>query len=54
VTIFFTFWGLNILRCREKVQVKKGFIERMFGLMMPRGMGKLGLSRMNMGAWGRR
>ena len=52
VTIFFTFWGLNILRRPEKASVKKTFIERMFGLMMPRGTKKLGLSRMNMGGLG--
>ena len=48
VTMFFTFWGLNILRRPEKVDVKKTFVERMFGAMMPRGTKKLGLSRMNM------
>ena len=48
VTMFFTFWGLNILRRPEKVSVVKSFIERMFGFMMPRGTKKLGLSRMNM------
>jgi len=48
VTMFFTFWGLNILRKPEKVKVKKGFLEKMFGMMMPRGASKLGLSKMNM------
>ncbi|MBE6829790.1 MAG: pyridine nucleotide-disulfide oxidoreductase [Ruminococcaceae bacterium] len=48
VTMFFTFWGLNILRRSEKVPVKKNFIESMFGRMMPRGSKKLGLSKMNM------
>ena len=48
VTMFFTFWGLNILRKDEKVSVKKGFIDRMFGAMMPRGSKKLKLSNMNM------
>lgn len=52
VSMFFTFWGLNILRKPEKVKVKKNFIERMFGFMMPRGAGKLGLSNMNMGGMG--
>ena len=54
VTMFFTFWGLNVLRRREKVKVQKTFIERMFGAMMPRGTGKLKLSNMNMmgmGSW---
>ncbi len=48
VTMFFTFWGLNILRRHEKVKVKKSFIESMFGTMMPRGTKKLTLSKMNM------
>ncbi|MDF2503737.1 MAG: NAD(FAD)-dependent dehydrogenase [Clostridium sp.] len=48
VTMFFTFWGLNILRRNEKVPVKKGFIGKMFGMMMPRGSKKLKLSNMNM------
>ena len=52
VTVFFTFWGLNILRRAKKVRVKKTFIEKMFGKMMPRGTKKLGLSRMNMGGKG--
>lgn len=52
VTIFFTFWGLNILRKPKKVRVKKTFIEKMFGKMMPRGTKKLGLSRMNMHGMG--
>ena len=37
VTMFFTFWGLNVLRRAERVRVKKNLIERMFGWMMPRG-----------------
>lgn len=52
VTMFFTFWGLNILRRPKKIKVKKTFIEKMFGFMMPRGSKKLGLSRMNMGGAG--
>jgi CoA-disulfide reductase len=48
VTMFFTFWGLNILRKHEKVTVQKGFMDKMFGMMMPRGSRKLRLSNMNM------
>lgn len=48
VNMFFTFWGLNVLRKNEKVRVKKDFISKMFGMMMPRGSKKLGLSKMNM------
>ena len=52
VVMFFTFWGLNVLRKPEKVSVAKDFMSRMFGMMMPRGSQKLGLSRMNMGGMG--
>ncbi|MEE4195302.1 MAG: FAD-dependent oxidoreductase [Anaerolineae bacterium] len=52
VTMFFTFWGLNALRKPEKVNVKKTFIERMFGWMMPRGADKMTLSQMNMAGAG--
>lgn len=52
VTMFFTFWGLNALRRPEKQSVKKSFIEKMFGAMMPRGVKKLTLSRMNMAGMG--
>ncbi len=48
VTMFFTFWGLNILRKHDKVSVQKGFMDNMFGMMMPRGSKRLGLSKMNM------
>ncbi|MDQ0162154.1 DsrE/DsrF/DrsH-like family protein [Aeribacillus alveayuensis] len=47
VTIFHTFWGLNALRKDQQVPVKKGFLEKMFGKMMPRGADKMGLSKMN-------
>lgn len=52
VTMFFTFWGLNVLRKSEKVGVSKNLIERMFGWMMPRGADRLKLSKMNMGGMG--
>ncbi|MFW5780362.1 MAG: CoA-disulfide reductase [Bacillota bacterium] len=52
VSMFFTFWGLNILRKPKKVKIKKDFLSAMFAKMMPRGVGKLGLSKMNMGGMG--
>lgn len=52
VTIFFTFWGLNVLRKPKGPSVSKGLLDRMFGMMMPKGTGKLGLSRMNMAGIG--
>ncbi len=52
VTMFFTFWGLNVLRRDSKEKVDKSFVEAMFGTMMPRGSEKLKLSKMNMGGMG--
>ncbi|ABO51470.1 FAD-dependent pyridine nucleotide-disulfide oxidoreductase [Desulforamulus reducens MI-1] len=52
VTMFFTFWGLNILRKDVVTGVNKNFMERMFGWMMPRGSKRLGLSKMNMAGMG--
>lgn len=52
VTIFFTFWGLNALRKDEQIRLKKGFLEKMFAKMMPRGVNKMGLSKMNFGGLG--
>jgi NADPH-dependent 2,4-dienoyl-CoA reductase/sulfur reductase-like enzyme/peroxiredoxin family protein/rhodanese-related sulfurtransferase/TusA-related sulfurtransferase len=47
-TVFCTFWGLNLLRKPKAPHVKKSFIERMFGWMMPKGAKKFKLSKMNM------
>ena len=53
VTMFFTFWGLNILRKPEKISgLGKNIIEAAFGWMMPRGSRKLTLSKMSMGGAG--
>jgi peroxiredoxin family protein/rhodanese-related sulfurtransferase/TusA-related sulfurtransferase len=52
VTMFFTFWGLNILRKNDPPKVKKNLVEKMFGFMMPRGADKLTISNMNMGGMG--
>ncbi|MFD1928241.1 DsrE/DsrF/DrsH-like family protein [Sporosarcina siberiensis] len=52
VTIFHTFWGINALRKQGFVPVKKGYLEKMFGWMMPRGAEKLGLSKMQMAGMG--
>ena len=56
VSIFFTFWGLNILRREGPVHVtgKKTMVESMFGRMMPRGAGELQISKMKMGGLGTR
>jgi len=52
VTMFFTFWGLNVLRKPTGGKVKKDFLGRMFGMMMPKGPQKLKLSQMSMGGLG--
>ena len=52
VTMFFTFWGLNILRKPTGEKVKKDLLGRMFGMMMPKGSQKLKLSQMSMGGLG--
>jgi peroxiredoxin family protein len=54
VSMFFTFWGLNVLRREGPVNLSqpKTFMEKMFGWMMPKGPGKLKLSKMNMGGLG--
>jgi len=55
VTMFFTFWGLNALRKPEKISgLGKSLVEWAFGMMMPRGSRKLGLSRMSMAGIGGR
>lgn len=52
VTMFFTFWGLNVLRKTEGGKVKKPFMDKVFGAMMPKGSKKLKLSKMNMAGMG--
>ena len=52
VTMFFTFWGLNVLRRPRPEPTRKSLVERMFGWMMPRGPAALKLSKMHMGGLG--
>ncbi|MEL7609021.1 MAG: FAD-dependent oxidoreductase [Bacillota bacterium] len=52
VTLFFTFWGLNALRKTARIPVKKPLIDAMFGKMMPRGVSRLKISKLNMGGMG--
>jgi peroxiredoxin family protein len=53
VTIFCTFWGLNLLRKDQRVKTTgKSFLQSMFGKMMPRGANKFGLSKMNFAGLG--
>lgn len=50
VSLFFTFWGLNVIKKQKPEAVSKDFMGKMFGLMMPKNSKKLKLSKMNM--WG--
>ncbi|ERP31322.1 FAD-dependent oxidoreductase [Chitinivibrio alkaliphilus] len=52
VTLFFTFWGLTLLRKDSKEKIEKKGMEKMFSAMMPRGAKKMRLSKMNMGGIG--
>jgi len=54
-TLFFTFWGLNALRKPGLPPVDgKSTMDKMFGMMLPKGTPKLPLSNMNMGGMGSR
>lgn len=52
VTMFFTFWGLNVIKKQQKPAVSKDIFGKMFGWMLPAHSGKLKLSKMNMGGAG--
>lgn len=52
VTMFFTFWGLTVLRTKKPGRVKKDFMGKMFGMMLPKGMDDLALSQINFGGMG--
>ena len=52
VTMFFTFWGLNVIKKRQKPAVSKDIFGKIFGWMLPAHSGKLKLSKMNMGGAG--
>lgn len=48
VTMFFTFWGLNVIKKEHPGKVKKDTMGKMFGMMLPSSSRKLSLSKMNM------
>ena len=52
VTIFFTFWGLNVIKKLQKPKVEKDIFGKMFGMMLPSNSKKLKLSKMSMGGIG--
>lgn len=47
VTMFFTFWGLSILK-RKNIDTNKSLIEKMFSFMLPKNSKELPISKMNM------
>ena len=48
VSIFFTFWGLNVIKKKHGPAVKKTLTEKMFARMLPKSSDGLSLSKMNM------
>ena len=52
VTIFFTFWGLNVIKKPHKPETEKDIFGKMFGMMLPSSSKKLKLSKMSMGGIG--
>jgi peroxiredoxin family protein len=54
VSIFFTFWGLNVIRRKKPRSRAKGLMRKLLRRMNPGGADRLNLSRLNMwsiGAW---
>lgn len=54
VTMFFTFWGLSVIKNPKAKGVEKDLIGKMFGMMLPKSSKALALSKMNMGGLGPR
>ena len=48
VSMFFTFWGLNALKTKNSPKRHKKLLDKLFGVMMPKGATELTLSQMNM------
>jgi len=53
VTLFFTFWGLNVIRKDKKVSRTRGIMRKILSLVNRGGVRRLPLSRLNMGGLGR-
>lgn len=52
VVMFFTFWGTPVLRDKNKAVTGKDIMSKTFGTMLPKGIEKIKLSKMNMGGMG--
>jgi len=51
-TLFFTFWGLNVLKKNRAKNTGKGLMKKMLGWMNKGGTDRLKLSKFNMGGMG--
>jgi len=47
VTMFFTFWGLNVIKKPGVAKTDKDIMGKMFGMMLPKSSQGLGLSKIN-------
>ena len=52
VTMFFTFWGLNVIRKSGSTSAAKDMLRKMFGMLNKGGADSLPLSRFNFGGLG--
>jgi peroxiredoxin family protein/rhodanese-related sulfurtransferase/TusA-related sulfurtransferase len=52
VTMFYTFWGLNVIKKVKKPAVKKDLLGRMFGMMLAPSLHGLKLSKLHMAGMG--
>lgn len=52
VTMFFTFWGLNVIKKPGAIAADKDMMGKMFGMMLPKSSKGLGLSKINFAGMG--
>jgi len=52
VTMFFTFWGLNVIKKPGVAKTDKDMMGKMFGMMLPKSSQGLGLSKINFAGMG--
>lgn len=52
VTMFFTFWGLNVIKKPGAPKTDKDLMGKMFGMMLPKNSQGLGLSKINFAGMG--
>nr|MBP7310705.1 DsrE/DsrF/DrsH-like family protein [Candidatus Cloacimonadota bacterium] len=52
VTMFFTFWGLNVIKKAGVAKAEKDLMGKMFGMMLPNSSKGLGLSKINFAGMG--